>query len=263
MERTVPENCPHCGAPYRKTGTGTERIEETAQKLFPRANIARMDSDTTARKGSHDRILGAFRRGEIDILIGTQMIAKGLDFPRVTLVGVMNADAGLQMPDFRSVERTFQLLTQVAGRAGRGEVPGEVFFQTFQPDNPTLKAAAKEDYRAFWESESAMRQVFKYPPYSRMARLVFSGPVEDAVQAAAKAAGTRLKDIAPAGTKVLGPAAAPLAKAKGAWRFQLLVRTESAEGKTSLPSLLRAFLRSCPPPSGIAVTPTIDPISFL
>jgi primosomal protein N' (replication factor Y) len=263
MERAVPENCPHCGAPYRKTGTGTERIEETAQKLFPRANIARMDSDTTARKGSHDRILGAFRRGEIDILIGTQMIAKGLDFPRVTLVGVMNADAGLQMPDFRSGERTFQLLTQVAGRAGRGEVPGEVFFQTFQPDNPTLKAAAKEDYRAFWESESAMRQVFKYPPYSRMARLVFSGPVEDAVQAAAKTAGSRLKDIAPAGTKVLGPAAAPLAKAKGAWRFQLLVRTESAEGKTSLPSLLRAFLRSCPPPSGIAVTPTIDPISFL
>ena len=122
----------------------------------------------------------------------------------MTLVGVMNADAGLQMPDFRSGERTFQLLAQVAGRAGRGEVPGEVFFQTFQPDNPTLQAAAKEDYKAFWESESAMRQVFKYPPFARMARLVFSGLEEDATQAAAKAAGARLKDIAPAGTKVLG-----------------------------------------------------------
>ena len=142
-------------------------------------------------------------------------------------------------------------------------MPGEVFFQTFQPDNPTLQAAAKEDYKAFWESESAMRQVFRYPPFSRLARLVFSGPSEDATQAAAKAAGARLKDIAPAGTKVLGPAAAPLAKAKGAWRFQLLVRSESADGKTSLPSLLRTFLRACPPPSGVTVTPTIDPVSFL
>jgi len=263
MERGVPETCPHCGAPFKRLGIGIERIEETARKLFPHARIARMDSDTTSRKGSHDEILGAFRRGETDILIGTQMIAKGLDFPRVTLVGVMNADAGLQVPDFRAGERTFQLLTQVAGRAGRGEVPGDVFFQTFQPDNPTLKAAAKEDYRGFWEAESAMRQVFKYPPYARMARLVFSGPSEGATERAAKDAAGFLKDLAGPGTKVMGPAAAPLAKAKGAWRFQLLLRAEGSEGKTPLPGLLYAFLKSFPLPSGVAVAPTIDPISFL
>ena len=176
--RKVPAFCgnPECKAPTMKmTGIGTQRVEAAVKKIFPKARIVRMDSDTTGAKDAHAKILGQFRRGDIDILIGTQMIAKGLDFPNVTLVGVIYADLSLMMPDFRAAERTFQLLTQVAGRAGRGDVPGEVLIQTYAPFHPAVQSARHADFDTFYDQEIEMRREMRYPPFVRLTTVLFKG----------------------------------------------------------------------------------------
>ena len=179
-EEDPPKICPKCGSPYiRYFGTGTQRVEEETKKLFPSAPVERMDNDTTRVKDAHAAILGRFRRGETRILIGTQMIAKGLDFPDVTLVGIISADALLHMPDYRSEERTFQLITQVAGRAGRANAEGEVFLQSYDPDSPTIQLAARQDYRSFYEREMKRRRAALYPPYTIISRLLFEAAIEE------------------------------------------------------------------------------------
>ena len=182
-----PKSCPQCGSSYIKYfGAGTQKVAEEARKLFPQARIVRMDIDTTREKNAHERILGRFRSGEANVLIGTQMIAKGLDFPNVTLVGVMAADMTLNLPDFRSTERTFQLITQVAGRAGRAQKEGRVIVQTYDPDHYGIRLAAAQDYRAFYHRESAFRRSALYPPFTQIMRIVYSGKQEDEVRAAAQ-----------------------------------------------------------------------------
>ena len=222
---TPPERCVRCGArDISYGGLGTEQVERVVIESFPGARVARMDVDTTRGRWSHRDILERVRRGEVDILLGTQMIAKGLDFPRVTLVGVINADTGLHLPDFRSCERTFQLLSQVAGRAGRGRLPGEVVIQTYVPDHYVVRAAVAHDYRGFVERELRVRTDPPYPPHLRMARIVLSSPVQDDTLAAAESLGARLTSRGSPGVEVMGPAPAPIERLHGRFRWHILLR---------------------------------------
>ena len=192
----VPTLCPDCGSPHiRYFGAGTQRVEEELKAMFPGVGVVRMDVDTTSGKDGHAKLLDIFRSGRAQLLVGTQMIAKGLDFPRVTLVGVMAADMSLNLPDYRSRERTFQLLTQVAGRAGRGEEPGRVIIQTYRPDDETILAASRQDYRAFFEQELARRRASWYPPFSVMTRLLVESPSEEAARRCAEDLGRRVEAI--------------------------------------------------------------------
>ena len=189
QEKNIPTVCPECGSPYIKYfGVGTQRVEEEVKKIFPKVSMLRMDNDTTRTKDAHASLLEQFRRGDARILIGTQMIAKGLDFPNVTMVGIVAADAMLKLPDYRSAERTFQLLTQVAGRAGRADAPGEVYLQTYDPENYAIEAASRQDYRAFFEAEMRRRRQALYPPYTLIARLLYEADDEANAQCAAEAA---------------------------------------------------------------------------
>ena len=189
QEMPVPRTCPECGSPYIKYfGVGTQHVEEEVRKFFPDVPVLRMDNDTTRTKDAHAQLLARFRSGEARVLVGTQMIAKGLDFPEVTMVGIIAADAMLKLPDYRSAERTFQLLTQVAGRAGRAEHPGEVFLQTYDPENYAIEAASRQDYRAFYEEEMMRRRRALYPPYTLLARLLYEADRAEDAQAAAEAA---------------------------------------------------------------------------
>ena len=225
-----PKACPRCSSAYIKYfGAGTQKVQEEVRRLFPDARVARMDVDTTREKDAHERILNRFRSGEANVLVGTQMIAKGLDFPNVALVGVVAADLSLNLPDFRSVERTFQLITQVAGRAGRADVPGRVVVQTYDPDHYGIQLAAAQDYRAFYTRESAYRRAALYPPFTVIARIIYSGRDADAVQAAAKAAekalGEYLDDTgARADTIHLGAMEAPIKMIRGETRWQVLLK---------------------------------------
>jgi len=224
----LPGLCPRCASRYiRHFGAGTQRVEEEARRTFPGARIMRMDSDSTSRKGSHERIFSAFRQGEADILIGTQMIAKGLDLPGITLVGVINADTTLHMPDFRAAERTFQLLTQVAGRTGRGELHGEVLVQTYCPEHYSITTASIHDCEGFYRSEMPVRRALGYPPYSHLARLLFTHDDEEELKKGAGLAKEILDKIVTEHDDlidVLGPAPAPLSKIKGRFRWQLVVK---------------------------------------
>jgi primosomal protein N' (replication factor Y) len=239
----APGRCPGCSSRYiSHFGTGTQKVEEEAKRLFERAGIVRMDSDTTTRKGSHERILKSFREGKADILIGTQMIAKGLDLPKVTLVGVINADTTLHMPDFRAAERTFQLLTQVAGRSGRGDLPGEVLIQTYSPDHYSITAAAAHDYEGFYKNEMRVRRALGYPPFSHLALLLFTHEDEDeAKKGAFLAQEFFVKELLNAGGQIdlLGPAPATLNKLKGRHRWQLVLKGPK---RNSLKELIREFL---------------------
>ena len=189
QEKNIPTVCPECGSPYIKYfGVGTQRVEEEVKKIFPNVSTLRMDNDTTRTKDAHATLLEQFRRGDARILIGTQMIAKGLDFPNVTMVGIVAADAMLKLPDYRSAERTFQLLTQVAGRAGRADAQGEVYLQTYDPENYAIEAASRQDYRAFFEAEMRRRRQALYPPYTLIARLLYEADDETNAQHAAEAA---------------------------------------------------------------------------
>lgn len=227
-----PKVCPNCGSNLIKYfGIGTEQVEQFARERFKGARIARMDVDTTRRKGSHDRILQAFREKQIDILIGTQMIAKGHDFPEVTLVGVILADIALHFPDFRSGERTFQLLTQVAGRTGRGSEAGEVIVQTYSPEHYSIKAAARHDYDVFFHEEIGYRKEILQPPFSQLINIVLADESEETVIAEAHRIANLFSrsfmDVE--GMELLGPAQAPLAKVRGKFRWQIILKSREGE----------------------------------
>jgi primosomal protein N' (replication factor Y) len=222
----VPKSCPKCAKEYLYfVGEGAERIEEYLHEQFPKARIARLDRDTVRTKQQFQKVLGAFAKGEIDVLVGTQMVAKGHDFERVTLVGVVAADLALGRPDFRAAEKTFQLLTQVAGRAGRGRLTGEVLVETYYPEHYAIELAAKQDYLSFFEKEAHFRRMLHYPPYTALASiLIRDKKIEHAIQWS-RALEAVLKPFENQGMKLLGPAAAPLSRLRQEFRFQFLLKT--------------------------------------
>ncbi len=225
----TPPWCPECRFDgIRYSGLGTQKLEVEVKARFPKARVARMDSDTMRRPGSHQKVLAAFRSGEIDLLLGTQMIAKGLDFPNVLLVGVINADAALHFPDFRAGERTFQLVTQVAGRTGRGSRGGRVIVQTFSPEHMAIQAASRHDYIQFAKAEIANRRKFNYPPLGSIARIIIRGSIEDVTEATACLLLQRLESARErlgAEVRLLGPAPPPIVKLRGKYRFHLLLQS--------------------------------------
>ncbi|MEZ4485667.1 MAG: primosomal protein N' [Syntrophotaleaceae bacterium] len=260
---TPPDLCPGCnGNQLAPEGAGTERLEEELGQLLPTAVIGRMDRDTTLRKGSHQRLVDGMAEGRIDVLVGTQMVAKGHDFPNVTLVGVVNADSALNLPDFRAAERAFSLLTQVAGRAGRGEKPGRVLIQTYDPEHYVLSCAARHDYWAFYEEELANRQVLGYPPFGHLVNCLLAGNDEQKVIVAAEALANAWQELAgDQAVEILGPAPCPLSRLRGKWRRQILLKAPS---RAPLRRLLSHFpgLRSRVP-SGVTATIDVDPIDML
>ena len=296
----VPAACPNekCRNPaIRYAGLGTQKVEETLAKLFPHARVRRMDADTMKRKDDYRKTLGDFRAGKTDILVGTQMIAKGLHFPNVTLVGIIYADLALHQPDFRAGERTFQLLTQVAGRAGRGDVEGEVFVQAFTPFHPAIQYARRHDFIGFYEQEIEFREQLKYPPVSRVALLTLKGRNEDKVKFSAEHLKRELEKMlgsaaAPAavvsaladdadlfdeGVKqdtrgayaaakdlfrdliIAGPAPAPLLRAETYYRYQIMLRTHAM---SKLSQTLAKILGTLALPDDVTLTVDIDPVNL-
>ncbi len=228
-ERKVPESCPTCSRPgLRPLGVGSERVEAALKKLWPQTRVRRMDSDTMHRREDYEETLSAFERREVDVLVGTQMIAKGLDFPRVTMVGIVFADVGLHLPDFRAAERTFQLIAQVAGRAGRSTRPGRIVVQTLAPEHPAIRRGAAAEYQAFAEEELRAREELGYPPFGRLLRVLVEDRDELRAEDGAKRLGAELRaqDFARR-AQVLGPAPAPIAVLRGRHRQHLLVKLPS------------------------------------
>jgi primosomal protein N' (replication factor Y) len=259
----APRKCPDCDfIGIRYGGMGTQRLEAEVRSRFPEVTCQRMDTDAMQRPGSHERALEAFRSGEVRVLLGTQMIAKGLDFPNVTLVGVINADTALHLPDFRAAERTFQLLVQVAGRTGRGEKGGHVLVQTFSPDHPAIRAAVRHDYEVFASQELPMREALGYPPYASMARLVIRGPLEESTHEFAKQIAGLIRQglDGQASVRVLGPAPAPLARLRGNYRFQIQVQGPDAE---ALRTAIHSATANLKPPDDLQWIVDIDPFSML
>ena len=254
----VPSACQKCAAPYlEQSGFGTERVEIEVERLFPGIRVGRVDRDTMRRRGEVSRILGRFGRGELDVLVGTQMIAKGHDFARVTLVGVVSADMGLGLADFRAAERTFQLLTQVAGRAGRGEQRGAALIQTINPEHYSIRLACRQDYVGFYQEERRYRQAMRYPPTVALVNVVIRGPsLGDAMGAGADLA-ARIPREAEVG--VLGPAPAPLARLRGEYRAQLFLKSRHRGAmRQALATALAAL-----PDLARRVTVDVDPVGML
>jgi len=264
LQQRPPAECPECGLEgIRFSGTGTERIEAAVQELFPERTTARMDSDTTRARRAHEQALEAFRTRHTDVLIGTQMIAKGLDFPNVTTVGVVNADVALHLPDFRSRERTFQLLAQVAGRTGRGPAGGRVIVQTFMPEDPSIRTAARHDYEAFARDELPQRRRLGYPPFGRMVRIICRARRPDRLEAYTAELGAALRKLcadADEGCRVLGPAPAPVARIRGRHRRHLLLKCPDARSVRRLLDEAADLLKG---PSGVKVLVDVDPLSML
>ncbi|MFA5867751.1 MAG: primosomal protein N' [Actinomycetota bacterium] len=268
-EEPAPSVCPDCGSRgVGFFGAGTERIDDELKELFPETPVTRMDSDTTVGKDSHRRRLLAFKEGAGGILLGTQMIAKGLDFPDVTLVGVVNADTALNLPDFRAGERTFQLMMQVGGRAGRGSRPGRVLVQTYNPENYAVKALVAGDYDAFYETEVTLRDALDYPPFSELINIGLSGAAETAVEETAERIAADLREAAEANAvtgirEILGPAPAPISRLKNRWRWHIVLKTDGTSGPRDY---LREHLRL---PStknkkdAVTVIFDVDPVSLL
>ncbi len=264
-EAPAPAVCPEpkCRNPaIRYAGLGTERVEETLTKLFPHARVQRMDSDLMKRKDDYRRVLGDFKAGKTDILVGTQMIAKGLHFENVTLVGVIHADLSLHIPDFRAGERTFQLLTQVAGRAGRGDVEGEVFVQSFTPFHPAIQYARRHDYTGFYDQEIEFRDQLNYPPASRIALLTFKGRNEEKVKFTAEHVTREVEKRCATLRDVIlaGPAPAPLLRAETFYRYQLMLR---AKQMPRLSHRLSEMLATLALPDEVMLTVDIDPVSLM
>ena len=265
-EEPLVTQCPKCGSDaLQNCGTGVQKVELIAQKLFPNCNIVRLDSDSLARKNEHIRILEDFRNGKIDILIGTQMLAKGLDNPNVTLVGVINADNGFNLPDFRSCERGFQLLTQVAGRAGRGDNPGEVYFQTYNPDFFGLETAKQQDYKSFYNTEIEAREDFDYPPFSQIIRVILSSKNQFRAERSAQEIAMRLNDIVDKRqltepVAVLGPNPCVIERLQEYYRFQILIKNKLGEKGRRF---ILSFLAQIKLPDDIKLTVDVDPIDIL
>jgi len=260
----VPSVCPNekCkNLAIRFAGTGTQKVEDVLAKLFPNARVKRMDADAMKRKDDYRRILGDFRTGKIDILVGTQMIAKGLHFPNVTLVGIIYADLALHQPDFRAGERTFQLLTQVAGRAGRGDVEGEVFVQAFAPFHPAIQFARRHDFTGFYEQEIEFREQLKYPPASRVALLTLKGRNEEKVKFSAEHLKRELEKVLGEFKDLIlaGPAPAPLPRAETFYRYQIMLRTRAM---SKLSQTLAKIIGTLALPDDVTLTVDIDPVNL-
>ncbi|MDX1530784.1 MAG: primosomal protein N' [Rhodothermales bacterium] len=260
----LPPACPQCGsADLQQVGAGTQRVEEELAEVFPHARVLRMDLDTTARKDAHRKILDRFGRGEADVLIGTQMVAKGLDFARVTLVGVVDADTGLLLPDFRAAERTFQLLMQVAGRAGRGALRGEVLLQTRSPEHPALQCAARHDFGGFLRAELPDRRTFSYPPFGRLVGVEFKGVRKEAVEETAERWTALLKRQGPQ-HEVLGPQPAFIGRVKRQYRVHTIVKAALEHSPYVLPRVVHATnARFGAPPKGVRINVDVDPLGLL
>ena len=263
-EVPAPTACPVCDfSGIRYWGLGTQRLEAEVRARFPNVMALRMDTDAMQAPGSHERALRAFRAGKVRILLGTQMIAKGLDFPNVTLVGVINADTALHLPDFRAAERTFQLVTQVAGRTGRGPKGGRVLVQTFCPDHPAIQAAVRHDYAAFAAGELPMRQMLRYPPYTSMVRLVIRGPSQPIAAEFAKYIAERLTaalEQRKADARVLGPAPCPFARLRGKYRFQIQAQGPAGE---QLRAAVAEATSALEPPEDVQWIVDVDPVEML
>jgi primosomal protein N' (replication factor Y) len=260
-ERPCPVACPDChAARLHYGGIGTERLEREIQTAFPNVVSRRMDSDTMRSPGSHEKVLTAFKKGEVQILLGTQMIAKGLDFPNVTLVGVVSADTALHLPDFRAAERTFQLIAQVAGRTGRGDRPGRVLVQTYSPDHSAIRAAARHDYLEFVRGEMPERERFGVPPFGRLVRVIARGRNESAVCTYLEEVASGFRAAADPAVQILGPAPAPILKIRNLYRYHFQLRCPISR-------LLQALTTSVPPrhppPHGIELAIDVDPITML
>jgi primosomal protein N' (replication factor Y) len=265
-ERQTPASCADCGGPYIYfVGVGTEQLEQVVRSQLPSARIARVDRDTTRRRGSLRKMLFDFAEGRLDVLVGTQMLAKGHDFPNVTLVGVLAADAGLAFPDFRSAERTFQLLTQVAGRAGRGTAPGRVVIQSTYPDHYAIRYARTQDYPGFFRREVEFRRLMGYPPFRSLVQILITDESYMKAFQIGDRVGKALKTTT-AGSSgelhVLGPAPAPLERLRGKYRVQLLLK--ALDSARSAPALREAFeLLSAQKVPLTSVQVDVDPLSLL
>jgi primosomal protein N' (replication factor Y) len=259
-----PATCPVCGGINLKPlGTGTQKVEEEVAALFPGARVARMDSDNTRGRDACDRLLGKVDRGEIDILLGTQMIAKGHDFPAVTLVGAVDADVGLNLPDFRSAEKTFQLITQAAGRAGRGAAAGEVIIQTMNPGHYALRHSMTHDYEGFYREEIAYRSELGYPPVRRIIKIEVKSSQEKIAAGAAMTARDRIRFLLKGKeTALLGPAPSPIAKVRGKHRYQMLLLSPKRE---TLHMLAREARKAVEEKYGrkVQVIVDVDPVNLM
>jgi len=260
----VPRECPFCESEFLYfIGQGTEQLEDILVKSYPDLRISRIDRDTMKRKGEIDRKLLSFDRGEIDMLVGTQMLAKGHDFHNVTLVGVISVDIGLGLPDFRAAERTFQLLTQVAGRAGRGDLPGRVLIQTYHPEHYALTYAVQQDYERFYEHEIRFREKMGYPPFMALALILIRHPELSRAERYSKILRTSLDEENKNGDcRILGPAAASIARLKGDYRIQIILKSTSRKALKELLSaaLERAEVSGC---DTKALSVEIDPVNMM
>jgi len=262
-EIAPPKKCPSCTSPQmRFLGAGSERIETTLRAFLPTARVARMDSDTMMRREDYENVLESFGRGDVDVLVGTQMIAKGLDFPRVTVVGIVSADHALHMPDFRAAERTFQLLAQVSGRAGRGDLPGRIVVQTSTPMHPAIRFATTHDFEGFAAQESRNRHELGYPPFGRVMRVVFEDDDPARVRVAAAECAELLKSPAASeSVSILGPSEAPLALLRGRTRWHMLLKADATgRGLPQLRSLLQDWIETHARPK---VAIDMDPVSMM
>ncbi|RJP31354.1 MAG: primosomal protein N' [Candidatus Omnitrophota bacterium] len=266
FRRDLPDICPSCHDKFiRQRGFGTERVVQKVESIIPEARVVRLDKDTTSRKGDHERLLTPFRRGEADVLVGTQMIAKGLDFPNVTLVGVINADYALSLPDFRAAERTFTLLTQVAGRAGRGENPGDVFLQSYCPDHYSIQLAIYQNYDAFYEREIRYRRLITFPPFSRLVLW----RIESAKEDLARGNAWELYNLLADGLKnektvtILPPVEAPLYRLRDHFRWQVALKSRDYRAYRPLlaSEALKKFLLQRP--KGLRIVQDVDPWDML
>ena len=257
----APRKCPKCSdSSIRYAGYGTEKVESAVQKIFPSATVARMDADSMTRKDAYRTILQAFRTGKIDILVGTQMIAKGLDFPNVTLVGIINADVGLHMPDFRAGERTFQLLTQVAGRAGRGDMAGEVYVQSSTPFSPSIQFARHHNFEGFWEQEIDFRERCDYPPFLHLLMVHIRSEHQRRAQFTAETIHRRLSEKLDQGVTLHPVVPAPIERSKGYYRYQILLRTKSIR---RLSKGVRSIIERLTFPDDVHVSVDVDPYQVL
>lgn len=257
--------CPQCGSGYlKRLGVGTQQVEKEVLRLFPKARVQRMDSDSTSVRGSHMRIYNAFKNGEIDVLIGTQMIAKGLDIPEVTLVGVISADTALNFPDFRASERTFQLLTQVAGRAGRGDIPGKVIIQTFNPGHYAIAAAKNHDYEGFYKKELEFRRQLLYPPFSHLIILTVTGKKQETVESSADTVGKLANGLnQEKKIDVLGPVPAPLSRIREKYRWQVILKGKKMSNLHKILISLYEELGEWRKLKGVKVIVDVDPVGML
>ncbi|MHC5269352.1 primosomal protein N' [Enterococcus sp. LJL98] len=262
-QENIPRRCPDCQKDkIRYYGTGTQKVEEELQARFPNARILRMDVDTTRRKGAHERLLKAFEAQEADILLGTQMIAKGLDFPNITLVGVLNADTALNLPDFRSSERTFQLLTQVSGRAGRGEKPGEVIVQTFNPEHHSIVLAQSQDYEAFYRQEMVFRHQSGYPPFFFTVKISASHPSEEVAAKKMYQIAEQLKQGLSEECRILGPIPSGVSRIKNRYHYQVLLKYKQ---EPQLQAILRQILETSQKDqrNNLSVAIDYEPLNFI